>query len=178
MSDVLLPIAKTPEGRLIHVSERLPAGIQLCCPYCGSGVIKKTGSVRRHHYSHQAGSNCSVSAETLLHDGAKVFLYNSLIKNNPIDIMVDVASLNTSKTKFLLQRLSLKQITVSSKSFYDNPNSEHFLEGTIGTVRADVLSYDSRLRPATDVMAWEIFVTHAVDEGKNSYFRRNQGAFY
>lgn len=166
MSDVLLPIAKTPEGRLIHVSERSPAGIQLCCPYCGSGVIKKAGSVRRHHYSHQAGSNCSVSTETLLHDGAKVFLYNSLIKDNPISILVDVASLNTSKTKSLLQRLSLKQITVSSKSFYDNPNSEHFLEGTIGTIRADVLSLDSRFRPATDVMAWEIFVTHAVDEGK------------
>lgn len=166
MSDILLPIAKGPEGRLFHVSERLPAGIQLCCPYCDCGVIKKAGNVRRHHYSHQVGSNCSVSSETLLHDGAKVFLYNSLIKNNPINILVDVASLNSSKTKSLLQRLSLTQISVSSKSFYDKPNAEHFLEGTIGAIRADVLSYSSKIRPATDVLAWEIYVTHAVDEGK------------
>lgn len=166
MSDVLLPIAKGPDGRLIHVSERLPAGIQLCCPYCDCGVIKKTGSFRRHHYSHKAGSNCSANSETLLHDGAKVFLYNSLTNNKPIDILIDVALLNSSKTKSLLQRLSLKQIAVSSKSFFDNPNAEHSLEGTIGSIRADVLSYSSKLRPAKDILAWEIYVTHAVDEEK------------
>lgn len=168
MSDVLLPIAKVPDGRLIHVSERLPANAQLCCPYCNSGVIKKAGSVRRHHYAHQAGSNCSVSPETLLHDGAKVFLYNSLVQNKPIDILVDVSSLNPSKTKSLLQRLSLKQISVSTKFFYDNPNAEHYLEGKIGSVRADVLSYSSKYRPATDTLAWEIYVTHAVDEDKSA----------
>jgi hypothetical protein len=51
-------------------------------------------------------------------------------------------------------------------SFFDKPNAVHCLEGTIGKIRADVLSDSNQLRPGTDVLVWEIYVTHAVDETK------------
>ncbi len=81
VKNVSLPAAFLPDtGRYIHISEKIPSEARLLCPFCSAEVGARKGSVRQHHFYHRAETNCSPSKETLLHEGAKIFLLNSLIK--------------------------------------------------------------------------------------------------
>ncbi|MFA4838911.1 MAG: competence protein CoiA family protein [Candidatus Neomarinimicrobiota bacterium] len=65
-------------GRLIHIS-RVERGLacQCVCPVCKTAVIARKGKKLRHHFSHHSRGNCS--AETVLHQIAKILIYEKII---------------------------------------------------------------------------------------------------
>lgn len=169
MLDIKLSVAKVIEtDNLIHVSERLPVGATLCCPFCNYPVSKKAGSVRRHHFSHKAGSDCNVSAETLLHEGAKVYIFNKLETKQPFEISINVAFLKDSLAKELLLKLNLSSISIKSTDILSEPYHFNEIEKAIQSIRPDVVSYKNSIKDAP--FAWEVYVTHEIEPDKKEYF--------
>ena len=174
--DIKLPIAlNTVDERILYVADRVPAGAALVCPFCRHPVKKNAGSIRRHHFVHMPGANCSVSYETLLHEGAKVYLHRCLEKGESVDIFIDIATLRPSKTRRLLETLGVRRFSTSSKDVFKNEGAVHLLERMVaGKVKPDVVSYGEYFAGGErDVFAWEIFVTHEVEEEKSELFRLN-----
>lgn len=68
MTDLLVPLAVDPSGRLVRPAAAT-RGQTYSCPSCGQPIIAKLGDRRVRHFAHAAGSNCSL--ETLLHKTAK-----------------------------------------------------------------------------------------------------------
>lgn len=172
--DIKLPIAlNTVVGSLLHVSERVPAGAVLVCPFCRHSVKKNAGNTRRHHYVHMPGANCSVSTETLLHEGAKVFLHSCLQKREAVDILIDIATLRPSKTKKLLENMEVNRLSISSESVCKTTKaSAHYLEKSIGSIRPDIVSCGGYSGSGRDVFAWEIFVTHEIEDKKADVLKK------
>ncbi|WP_156912188.1 competence protein CoiA family protein [Citrifermentans bremense] len=175
--DIKLPIAlNTIDERLLYVADRLPAGAVLVCPFCRYPVKKNAGNIRRHHFVHMPGATCSVSYETLLHEGAKVYLHRCLERGEPVDIFIDTITLRPSKTRRLLESLGVRRFSTSSKSVFKNDGATHLLERVIaGKVKPDVVSYGEYVAGGErDIFAWEIFVTHEVEEEKAELLRINR----
>lgn len=175
--DIKLPIAlNTIDERLLYVADRLPAGAALVCPFCRHPVRKNAGSIRRHHFVHMPGATCSVSYETLLHEGAKVYLHRCLERGESVDIFIDTTTLRPSKTRRLLESLGVRRFSTSSNSVFKNYGATHLLERmVVGKVKPDVVSYGEYFAGGErDVFAWEIFVTHEVEEEKAELLRVNR----
>lgn len=153
-----------------HISERIPSGIQLVCPYCANKVIPRKGQIRRHHFSHKIETNCNPGIETLLHDGAKHFIYNSLIKERPFTLILDIASIKDKRIKKILRSLGISTIGIKSYEIIKDKYNQHFLEKFIHNVKPDVLSSNSRID--SKYFAWEVFVTHEIEERKAELFAR------
>lgn len=169
--DVMLSVAKNVEtSEYVHVSESSPVNTKFCCPYCSSLVTKVAGSIRRHHYRHAEGSDCPATPETLLHEGAKYYLQHALTKGIDIDFLVDSALLKRSKISELLSSMSIDSISVRASSIYSQPRATHNIEENFKNVRPDVLSYVMEFEKEL-LFAWEIFVSHEVDENKSELFR-------
>jgi hypothetical protein len=165
--DIRLPIAlNTKDGTILHVSKRVPSGASLVCPFCRHPVKKNAGNVRRHHYVHMPGATCSATAETLLHEGSKIFLHNCLEEGRPVNILVDIFTLQASNTTNLLKSLGVTSLSITSKSICKIPKGTHHLEEPIGNIRPDVVTYGESNQGNRDVFAWEIFVTHEIEEVK------------
>lgn len=176
MLDIKLSVAKVIEtGNLIHVSERLPVGATLCCPFCSYPVSKKAGSVRRHHFSHKAGSDCNVSAETLLHEGAKVYIYNKLEVKQPFEITINVQFLKDSLVKELLLKLGLSSISIKSTDILNDHYHFHEIEKNIQSIRPDITSYKNSSKD--DPFAWEVYVTHELEPDKKEHFKNTSIPF-
>ena len=176
MLDIKLSVAEDSEtGNLIHVSERMSSRPTLRCPYCKHPVIRKAGSVRRHHFAHQGGSVCNMSSETLLHEGAKVYVYHQLEANRTFDITVNIAMLRNSATKSMLSNLNISRVTVKSSSIFCRPSQYNVLEKALQSIRPDIISYDNRNED--NPLAWEIYVTHEVEPDKEEYFISNNIPF-
>ncbi len=174
--DIKLPIAlNTINGFLIYVADRIPSGAVLVCPFCRHPVKKNAGSIRRHHFVHMPGATCSVSYETLLHEGAKVFLHRCLEREEPVDIFIDTITLQRSKTRQMLESLGIRRFSISSKCVLKSNKGTHLLERVVaGKVKPDVVSYGEYCPgKERDVFAWEIFVTHEVEEDKAELLRAN-----
>lgn len=175
--DIKLPIAlNSVDERILYVAERVPPGAALVCPFCRHPVKKNAGSIRRHHFVHMPGANCTASNETLLHEGAKVYLHRCLERGEPVDIFVDTATLRPSKTRRLLESLGVRRFSTSSKSVFKNEGATHLLERMVaGKVKPDVVSYGEYFTGGErDVFAWEIFVTHEIDGKKAEQLRLNR----
>lgn len=68
-SDRLVSIAKAFKGK------------DYKCYECKARLRKRAGKTRREHFYHPRGSGpCSISYETSLHIGAKLFLKESLVR--------------------------------------------------------------------------------------------------
>jgi len=175
--DIKLPIAlNTVDECLLYIADRVPVGAALVCPFCRHPVKKNAGSIRRHHFVHMPGGNCSVSYETLLHEGAKVFLHRCLERREPVDLFIDATTLRPSKTRRLLESLGVRRFSTSSKDVFKNEGATHLLERMVaGKVKPDVVSYGEYFAGGErDVFAWEIFVTHEVEEEKAELLRVNR----
>jgi len=176
MLDVKLSIAKIQDtDNIIHISERIPSGAILCCPFCNCPVLKKTGNVRRHHFSHKAYSDCKVSAETLLHEGAKVYIFNKLEANQPFEVAINVHFLKDSIVKKLLLKLGLSSISIKSTDILNEQYNFNEIEKAILSIRPDVTSYKNSSR--VDPFAWEVYVTHELEPDKKEHFIRNSMPF-
>ncbi len=165
-NSVKLPTAYFPlEDRFIHVSEKLPPKADLLCPFCEKPVSAKKGNERQHHFYHLTGSDeeCSPPKDDLLHEGAKVFLFNSLMRGDPVRIIIpDMENLPPEFAE-LLNVLSISGCMISSNSLPGYFCPFHGMENQIDKIKPDITSYDHLKNP---VFAWEIFVTHPVEENK------------
>ena len=170
---LLLPIAlDTRTNKKIHISERILPGAVLVCPFCMHSVHVKGGDdkLRQKHFAHKKSSNCSTNRETLLHEGAKIYLNNALTQGLNIDLKAKVSMLEDDKIKSLLTSLNIDSISFSTSSVYPYPKAIHSTEERFKKVQPDVLSYVEDF-DKTCMFAWEIFVTHEVDEDKSELFR-------
>lgn len=166
---VKLPTAYyPPDDRTIHISERLPQKAQLICPFCRGEVLAKKGSERQHHFAHVSGASkdCSPSKDVLLHEGAKVFLFNALMERKSVDIIVQDLEKLPSDFSGLFKFLGITGFTIPTSSLQSFACPYFRMEEKITEIRPDITSFDNRQYA---VFAWEIFVTHAVEEAKRRH---------
>jgi len=165
--DVKLSVARDQStSSLIHVSERTPPHASLCCPHCDSPVTRVAGPVRRFHYRHASGSDCPASAETLLHEGAKTYLQHALSKGIEVELLTKVTFLKHGKVTSLFHNMGIESIAIKASSIYSQPEAVHAVERSYKNLRPDILSYVDGMNERL-LFAWEIFVTHEVDEDKS-----------
>lgn len=176
MSDILLPTAYSKsQNRYFHISEGPFTSMDLECPYCHTEVYGKTkGEERRPHFCHNSKQDCKPTSETLLHDGAKVFLYNSLKSGLSQDIIVEEFSKLPQDIANVVKFLSIRQLRIPTRSLPGFSFAEHELETQTGQVRPDISSFDGLFNT---MFAWEIFVTHKIEERKCDYFAENNIPF-
>lgn len=168
---VSLPAAFLPDtGRYIHISEKIPAKVKLLCPFCNVEVGCKKGPVRQHHFFHKAETDCNPSKETLLHEGAKVFLFNSLRRGDPLPVIVPELSFLPPEFAEILRSMNVDGVTVSTELFPGYKFERHEMEKAIDQFRPDIRSYQSS---QNRYFAWEICVSHEIEAGKREHFANN-----
>jgi len=168
---VSLPAAFLPDtGRYIHILEKIPAKETLLCPFCNVEVGCKKGNIRQHHFFHKAETDCNPSKETLLHEGAKVFLFNSLRKGEPLPVIVPELSFLPPELAEILRSINVDGVTVSTEFFPGYKFERHEMEKAIDQFRPDIRSY----QPSQNrYFAWEICVSHEIEAGKREHFDNN-----
>lgn len=172
MSDLLLPIAEDRAGTTYHITAPPPRGTELVCPFCRAEVIQRLGKIRRAHFAHKAGADCPATQETLLHEGAKHYVLGRLRAGATFEIEVPV-SIMDGVTGKVLAAAGIQTVSVSS--FRICPTylfPRHDLEKNLPCgLRPDVCSYGPEGSPST--LAWEIYVTHHVEDEKAAIFAAN-----
>ncbi|ABA87381.2 hypothetical protein Pcar_0119 [Syntrophotalea carbinolica DSM 2380] len=172
MSDVLLPIAKVvSDGSILHISDTPYMVLKdkdLVCPFCGGRVYKRAGT-RQPHFYHKPKNDCNISRETLLHEGAKHFIHDRLVKNIEFKIYVDTSKIDSVASIELLTALGINSFSISSKSVFQNTNCQHEIEKNIDCFRPDILSV-RKTKDKKQLFAWEVFVSHGLEEEKISHF--------
>lgn len=143
-------------GQLRHISEfrdvlqgaKPPA----TCEACGSTLIMKLGRIRAHHFAHQPGNRCALTApETARHYNTKQLLASKLRS-------VDALSV-ASKCAFvaLRGRCTTDIISVAAEA-WDRVRVETYVE----PFRPDIVL----LKGERAVLAIEVRATHAVPDAK------------
>lgn len=159
--------------RLIHISEPLIKDKIYKCPFCDEQVNYRKGNSNEHHYYHKPHSNCSASAESILHFEAKHFLFNEIRKGD-----VSTLSLSFEMTSFSTLITAISNI-LSTKPLHDvdlHKLTRYFGEYNIATVEKKVGPYIADV-VAGSKLVFEIFVTHESGEEKLLYFRENRIPF-
>ncbi len=156
----------------VHISEDVGRR-KLVCPECGERVTKRAGQIRRHHFAHSPGSKCSISYETNLHIGAKVYLANKLRKNEDVEILVTNEMLPEGVLKEVMRKACIPRFQIPMHILCNNILCQHELEHSLGNYVVDVLSKDHQGAR----MAWEICVSHAIEPEKLEYFRTHHIPF-
>ena len=154
-------------------------GYTYVCPFCRKEVSRKEGEKRRHHFFHlQSDSPCNPTKKSILHESAKFFIYNKLINKEAFDITIKDLSLLSDQEGLVLKKLGLTEITIKSNQIPATKYWYHKIEKTINqneikdedreinNRRPDIFSEDNE-----KIFAWEVFVTHAVDEEKKLYYK-------
>jgi hypothetical protein len=159
-ADSLISISKAIKGRDYE------------CPECRKRLRKKAGETRREHFFHPKGANCSISYETSLHYGAKLFLKECLTDNKPVEIVFPTEILPENELKSLLAKEEIEKIQIPVYRFLAEPLNTHENERAIdGTIyKADVISRNSQQDIA---LIWEIFVSHAIEPDKRICLSEN-----
>lgn len=104
---------KNPERYILkHISERMSKDETLLCPLCGDQVTPKKGTIRQHHYSHAAGSDCSASEETILHFNAKHYIKRCVNEYEEISFSVP-AELIDPRLQKMMGILGMRQYPLS-----------------------------------------------------------------
>jgi hypothetical protein len=172
---VTLPTAFMPDtDRYIHISEKIPTKVTLLCPFCNVEVGCKKGNIRQHHFFHKAETDCNPSKETLLHEGAKVFLFNSLRKKVPLPIIVPDLSYLPPELADILRSINIDGVSISTESLPGYKFEMHEMEKAIDQFRPDIRSYQSL---QDRYFAWEICVSHEIEAGKREHFVNNSVQF-
>lgn len=152
--EVRLGWARDREGRQVAVEELDPrrrgARAPFTCPGCGEPLVARLGAVRARHFAHRPGSPCPLTApETALHWNAKERL-----------LRLCEQAFSGERVVRLLARCPgcRRPVPGTLDSFGDSATSE----GAAGCLRCDVLV----LRGGRPALAFEVRVTHAVDDSK------------
>ncbi|ALS23173.1 competence protein CoiA family protein [Paenibacillus naphthalenovorans] len=109
-------------NELIHISERMSKSTVYLCPLCTNEVLPRKGSIRKHHFYHRPGTNCSASEETILHFNAKHYLKHCI--NNRIDldnVLFNIpAEMLDDSLKKIVSILGINHFPLSLKKIVDH----------------------------------------------------------
>lgn len=121
------------------------------CPVCQEVVILKLGRKNAHHYAHQSNNLCiSTHPETALHLNTKFYIYNQLLQTKSLIIEEKCAGFCGNQREY---QWACNWIDVKVEYVFDS-------------YRPDIALIHSNYT----IQAIEVFVTHAVDDQKASYF--------
>lgn len=181
----LLPYAiEADTAREVTVRCHLKDNYLYLCPFCGRAVGIKQGNIRQHHFFHLKDDYpCSASEESILHERAKKFIHDSLEQKHAFKIIINDISILSSHERFILETLGVSQITINSDQIPAFTYAFHDIEKTINLFEITEEDKEIKFRKP-DVtsknninggkyFAWEVFVTHAVDEDKKQYYSQN-----
>ena len=161
----------TELDRFFHISEKIEYRNYLICPFCKQHVGVRKGKIRRHHFYHKSTNEikCSATSETLLHEGAKIYVYKKLLKNESFKILIDVDEISEPVIQNHLRALNIEELVISSNGVNSISQNEysHYLEKSIPPYRPDVFSESNN---NNESLAWEIYVTHFIEEDKINFF--------
>ncbi len=158
--DSLISIAKATKGKAYQ------------CPECRAVLRKRAGEYRREHFYHPKDSKCSISEETSLHYGAKLYLKERLVDNRPVEISFPTSILPGNEFRALLAKEEIEKIQIPVRRFLPDPLIIHKNEGEIdgSSFKADVISKN----PQRDIlMIWEILVSHEIEPDKRRWLDEN-----
>jgi hypothetical protein len=180
MASIKLPFAYDPKNnKYWHISEKIPDEIDLFCPYCSNSVSSKKGKVRRHHFFHLNNSDeCNINPETVLHEGAKIYIYKNLQKNKNFKLKFKPDNILGREIKSLFKDLRVQELLFNSNNIVPNGNSEHYLEHKIKNKIPDIFSkYENQNTGEIKSFAWEVYVTHFSEEDKIKFYNENDISF-
>ncbi len=164
--------------RFFHISEQIEYRNYLICPFCKQPVGTRKGKIRRHHFYHKNTNEikCSATSETLLHEGAKIYIHNKLEKGESFKIVIDVKEISEPVIKDYLKALNLEELVISSNgvNLISQGKYKHYLEKSIPPFRPDVFSESEN---SNESLAWEIYVTHLIEEDKIDFFIKHKITF-
>lgn len=162
--DCLISVAKAVKGKDYE------------CHGCHGRLRKRSGEQRREHFYHLEDSNCSISYETSLHFGAKLFLKERLTDGLAVEIVFPTRILPDNEFKSLLAKEEIERIQIPVQRLLQIPLCIHETELAIGnsSFKADVISQSPQKQT---VMVWEIVVTHGIDSEKRSWLSDNRLPF-
>lgn len=173
--DVKLPYAISKyKDELIFISQRISKDDKYLCPFCNQELIPKKGQTRQHHFAHKVLSKCTPSPESILHKGAKLFLKDQLNRDENIKIIIDNLDSSPPIIDYLISLIGGSGLLIDSSRFPCKEYKCHSVEATIGKYIVDVVS---RNLQSDESFAWEIFVTHKIEEDKEVFFKRNKIPF-
>lgn len=153
-------------GSYVHISEKLQKEVPLYCPHCEEGVIAKKGTKMQHHFAHRAYSRCSASAETLLHFESKMYLKQLILQKAPVSFPAELALLEKTVQRWFTL-LGSRHADISLLSILECYGIKNATEetGILGYI-PDILGIGD------ESFAFEIYVTHALEEAKKEAFIR------
>lgn len=153
-------------GHYIHITDKIQKDVPLFCPHCNDAVIAKKGAKMQHHFSHKPYARCSASAESLLHFESKMYLKSLILHKTPVDFTVKIAYLD-EKIRRWYELLGTKEAVISLPCLIESYGIQNATEetGILGYI-PDVLGIGKHS------FAFEVFVTHAIEEKKMEAFKR------
>jgi predicted RNA-binding Zn-ribbon protein involved in translation (DUF1610 family) len=131
---------------------------EVYCPQCKEPVILKLGEIRKYHFAHYGDSNCSWSAESVLHFNSKIELAKAIQNAKEIRSM----SLCRRCRKYYRvgdEYLSLSPFEVKLEEIISIEN--------VGTFRTDISVYGGE---GCQPMWIEIYVTHEMTKEKIDFY--------
>lgn len=149
-------------GRIVKISDA-SRGDSYRCPCCGADMVPHMGAVRRWHFTHKAGTNCSY--ETYLHKVAKVRIREAFLSSDTFAISYNPLHICAADCPF---NYAQKCSSLLSKSFdirkyYDVCEEET----SYGGFRPDLHLRSSQF-PDREPIFIEIHVSHKSSESKIS----------
>lgn len=180
MVSIKLPFAYDPKNnKYWHISEKIPDEIDLVCPYCSSSVSSKKGKVRRHHFFHlNSTDECNINPETVLHEGAKIYIYKNLQKNKNFKLKFKPDNILENEIKSLFKDLGVQEFIFNSNDIIPVGTLEHYLEHKIKNKIPDIFSKcKSKDTGKIKSFAWEVYVTHFSEEDKIKFYSKNNISF-
>lgn len=158
------------KGVPVHISKRLSKEASLYCPHCQEAVIARKGVIKEHHFAHKPGSNCAATSESVLHYESKMYLHHLINEKKALYFQLERSFLPKDIRQWmdmLNQRtleVSLQTLVVPHRMNVVHASVEKALGGYIPDV-----SIQSK-----QPIAFELFVTHAMEEEKKNAYKEQQ----
>lgn len=157
----------------VHKAEK---GKDYECLEC-RGIIRKKGgegTSRREHFFHKnSNSNCSISEESNLHNGSKLYLKECLEDNKDPIIFFNTNVLSDIKLRYILNKARIYLFRISATDLVNSLMTINETEVSIdgSNFTGDVVS---RNIDGSIAMVWEIKVTHEIDPEKRQWLEQNK----
>lgn len=152
--------ANTSSGELINVANAQSAE-KYFCPICGDEMTPHMGKVRRWHFVHKNGNNCSY--ESYLHELAKIKIRDAFLLSEHFMLSYDAKALCSLECPFIDSPRceGEKPVLFDLRKYYDSCG----IEAPYHKYRADLL-LSSSANPNTPPVLIEIMVTHKCTQDK------------
>ncbi len=165
----LLTYAIARDGRLVNVdSVKTGKECGCTCPCCNESLIaKNNGSLRKHHFAHQSGTDCEGAYETMLHLLAKERVQKAFLEAESFwmeyKFRLYCPTEDLCKFKPTKRCRSSKRKRFDLKQYYDCCEQEIVYDNI--RRRSDLKIYSST-NPSRKPIYIEFCVTHASENEK------------